>query len=401
MTDPFLTALDWGLRGGTVTLTLLIAALLMRDHGRATDARLGALFALGTAAYAICSAAGFSGHATPVTAPLLALSAGNNVVFWLLTAALFDDAFRMRWWHGGLWLTFVVLGLVQCLAFSPDTPAPGWLGIGLTLSSLTFAGLAVLRTLASWREDLVERRRRLRAFVVGASAAYIGAAAFFQLAGPRPGSLAPSLTGAVALLVIATVAAWSLLRLSASQTLFAGTTRSTSAADAPSGIDRAVNEPGGPASATVASPDQALLAALEHSMAVDRLYRREGLAIGDLAQVLGLPEYRLRRLINQGLGHRNFNSFLNGYRIAEIRAALADPTQADVPVLTLALDAGFSSLGPFNRAFKAETGMTPTDYRRQHGNGTGMPTAKTGVASPISESASAISNPAGRISAAP
>jgi AraC-like DNA-binding protein len=28
------------------------------------------------------------------------------------------------------------------------------------------------------------------------------------------------------------------------------------------------------------------------------------------------------------------------------------------------MDAGFQSLGPFNRAFKAETGITPTLYRR-------------------------------------
>jgi AraC-like DNA-binding protein len=33
-------------------------------------------------------------------------------------------------------------------------------------------------------------------------------------------------------------------------------------------------------------------------------------------------------------------------------------------VTTIALDAGFQSLGPFNRAFKSETGVTPTEYRR-------------------------------------
>ena len=55
---------------------------------------------------------------------------------------------------------------------------------------------------------------------------------------------------------------------------------------------------------------------------------------------------------------------MNHYRIAEVKAALADPSQSEVPVLTIALDAGFSSLGPFNRAFKAETGMTPSEYRR-------------------------------------
>ena len=29
-----------------------------------------------------------------------------------------------------------------------------------------------------------------------------------------------------------------------------------------------------------------------------------------------------------------------------------------------ALDAGFRSLGPFNRAFKTETGVTPSEFRR-------------------------------------
>jgi len=48
----------------------------------------------------------------------------------------------------------------------------------------------------------------------------------------------------------------------------------------------------------------------------------------------------------------------------ELFAILADPTQAEVPVITIAMDAGFQSLGPFNRAFKAVTGVTPTEYRR-------------------------------------
>ena len=30
--------------------------------------------------------------------------------------------------------------------------------------------------------------------------------------------------------------------------------------------------------------------------------------------MLGTPEHRLRALINRKLGHRNFSSFLNGYR---------------------------------------------------------------------------------------
>jgi AraC-like DNA-binding protein len=88
------------------------------------------------------------------------------------------------------------------------------------------------------------------------------------------------------------------------------------------------------------------------------------MTIGTLALKLNVPAYRLRRLINQHLGYRNFNVFLNNYRIEEAKAALSDPTQAGVLVITITMDAGFQSLGPFNRAFKTTTGVTPTEYRR-------------------------------------
>ena len=110
--------------------------------------------------------------------------------------------------------------------------------------------------------------------------------------------------------------------------------------------------------------DRKLVDTLMRLMADERIYRHDNVSIGTLATKLGIPEYRLRRLINQQLGYRNFNVFLNNHRIEEAKAALADPTQAEVPVITIAMDAGFQSLGPFNRAFKTTTGVTPSEYRR-------------------------------------
>ena len=55
---------------------------------------------------------------------------------------------------------------------------------------------------------------------------------------------------------------------------------------------------------------------------------------------------------------------MNSDRLAETVLALADRSQKHVPILTIALDAGFGSIGPFNRAFKAHTGRTPTEFRR-------------------------------------
>ena len=120
-----------------------------------------------------------------------------------------------------------------------------------------------------------------------------------------------------------------------------------------------------PAVAAIDPEERGLLDRLRRLMDEERVYREEGLSIALLAARLGLPEYRLRRLINQRLGHRNFTSFVNGYRLAEVVAALADPAQAQVPILTIALDAGFQSVATFNRAFKAQTEMTPTDFRRE------------------------------------
>src|SRR5512144_3201090 len=97
--EGFLSFTDLLLRGGVCLVLLLLAALLVRDYGRLIAARLGAFFALGAAAYCLCSAAGFHTHTAWWKIPILALATGNNVVFWLFACALFDDAFRPRWWQ--------------------------------------------------------------------------------------------------------------------------------------------------------------------------------------------------------------------------------------------------------------------------------------------------------------
>lgn len=53
----------------------------------------------------------------------------------------------------------------------------------------------------------------------------------------------------------------------------------------------------------------------------------------------------------------------NRFRIEEAKRRLADPALRRLPILTIAYDCGFGSIGPFNRAFKAETGLTPLEFR--------------------------------------
>jgi AraC-like DNA-binding protein len=356
-------SIDLGLRGAVVGLCLLIAGVALRDRRDSTVARLGAALAVGAAASAICSAPNFPKPFEWWGLLLLAVSGGTAVVFWLWARAAFDDEFELRWWHGALWAA--IAGL-QLFAARGSTPALE-LAIERTLS-FAYLGLALLaagQTLATWREDLMARRRRLRLVVLVGTAVYIGIGVVSNLSpdpSPTPSGSGPSFSiasvaNAFSLCVLVCISAWNLLGAAAVQE---GSILLPAAGDAAGDARAAALDGAGKAAAI----ESALLRRLQHLMAVDRVYRQEGLTIGFLSAKLGVPEYRLRQLINEGLGHRNFNAFLNGYRIEEAKAALADPEQKDVPVLTIALDAGFQSVGPFNRAFKAATGITPTEFRR-------------------------------------
>jgi AraC-like DNA-binding protein len=210
-----------------------------------------------------------------------------------------------------------------------------------------------------WRADLIEGRRLLRVFVVGGTAGYIAIIGTVELAlrGGPPPAIA-SAANAAGLVAMASVIAWLLFRVAGDGLFPEPRAGSAKAAGAAPVIGDVLQDAGREA------PDPKALHSLERVMTSECIYRQEGLTIGVLALKLGLPEYKLRQLINQGLGYRNFNTYLNHYRIEEAKAALADAAQAEVPVLTIAMDAGFQSLNPFNRAFKAATGLTPTEYRR-------------------------------------
>jgi len=88
------------------------------------------------------------------------------------------------------------------------------------------------------------------------------------------------------------------------------------------------------------------------------------LKVAELAERIGEAEYKVTQCITGALGFRNFNQMINHFRLAEAKRRLADPVYDHLPILTIALDCGFGSIGPFNRAFKAEMAVTPTEFRR-------------------------------------
>jgi len=350
-----MSLIDGGLRGALIALLLLLAAVFAPQwrHPRHAALVRVALALLLSLAVQTLSASPWAeyGLSCAAQAPGIGVSLAISVLFWLFAHAVFDDDFRLRVWHGALWGAVVLFGSGVCWW------RVGWAVPGFALMRelpLGFSLLALVAVARPWRADLVERRRRWRAVVVAGGALYAVVMVGLRL-GSDDGRLgAPAALGDVAMmLALVAWVAWQLLQ------------------PRPAGFWDEQLRPAAHAAAPAPRPpaadpqDEALAAALARHMGEARGYAQEGLSLATLAAQLGAPEYRLRRVINQRLGHRNFNAFVNGCRLAEARRRLADPAQAQLPVLSIALDVGFGSIGPFNRAFKAETGLTPTEFRQK------------------------------------
>jgi AraC-like DNA-binding protein len=337
-------------------MLLLRIVILARTARSDQVSRYSALLLMGIAAYVVESAPGFGRLELSLRLPIHIVSCGTPAVFWIAMGAIFVDEFRSRWYHALAWLTFAILGAAE--VFVRSTP----LYVLHSALSLLFVLFGIWHALAGRGTDLVEGRRRLRLLLAFATALYTLLTIGSDWLWPGRLSAAPlSLANAVGLVTLIFLFAVLGSLLSSEEAL---TPAAAPAGPTPPLDGDLLARQLPPASRTAAGLDAALIGSLHRLIDHDKVYREQDLSIASLSQKLDIPEYRLRRLINGQLGHRNFSTFVNGYRLAEAEAALSDASQAEVPILTIALDAGFGSIGPFNRAFKAHTGLTPTEYRR-------------------------------------
>lgn len=376
MPNPIsLPMLDSATRGALLALLLLLALRLWRDRPQLPAARLGAMFMLGLCVQVVGSQPWLEAHLPCLwQAPLIGVAVGNAVLFWVFVKALFDDDFYWRPLYLWVWLLAFVLAVVNCLTSVPDAPA--WAAATraaqrvLPLVCTVLAGVAAAR---HWRVDLVEKRRRLRVFILATGAVYTVVQVSMRWGSPRGLLSAPAASLDVLMLLLMVAASASQVLKLVGQELFPSQNRTPPAMPAahepafaaPSSQPQSEAGTGLTTADVPDAADERLMSSLSTLMKDRQGYREEDLTVASLAFKLSVPEYRLRRVINQHLGFRNFNAYINSWRLAEAQATLADPARREVPVLTIALDAGFQSIGPFNRAFKAETGLTPSDFRRQ------------------------------------
>lgn len=104
---------------------------------------------------------------------------------------------------------------------------------------------------------------------------------------------------------------------------------------------------------------------LQEYMESKEPYLDSSLTIQKLANQMNIPFRELSILINHHLG-QHFFDFINEYRIKKAIKLLKNPANSKLTILEIIYDVGYNSKSPFNSAFKKHTGMTPTEYRKNH-----------------------------------
>jgi len=341
-------SLETALRVAIIGQEILIAAVLLYGQGGRAARLSGALFLLSVSAYLIVSNPLLS-QAASILSPLLTLLAIIvPYCLWLFARAVFEATWP-RWWvlagfgllAVGVWMIFI----------GGDSYGSDWVNLASIvthIASLTAVAHALWIAAKGRSDDLIEQRRRFRVIFIAIVAAQVGVVLVVEmlLRGAEPAWLV--LLNVFVIEVLTVGLAIPLLR--PNPEFFAPVlVRGAGTADR---------------EAQDLSPSESVLKQALLSAMSEGVYQQAGLSIRTLAEQLGHPEHQLRKLINGRLGFRNFSAFLNSYRIPEAKKILADAGQVRTPVLTIALDLGYGSLGPFNRAFKAATNMTPTEYRQ-------------------------------------
>lgn len=275
-------------------------------------------------------------------------------VFWLTALSVFADKTHIKPWQYGLGASTLLLPLIASLVQwllnieLSQTPSIAIIYFyAQLLLELSLLSHALYVSVLSWRDDLVQERRYIRGGVITFSAIYICLVIFFEQILNVKWEGLDIIKSLLSATLITTINYF--LFESKLNVLF---------------ITEKEQEPDD--ETTVTAPKE--LAKITKAMEEDKLYQQDGITISTFAKHLAIHEYKLRHLINGEMNYRNFNDFLNFYRIREVTEKLIQHQYIQTPVLTLALESGFRSLSSFNKAFKTTHGITPTEYRKKHSN---------------------------------
>ena len=344
--------------GMSIGIALLLIAKLILQFSQVQSARILSLLLLGSCCYVFKQFY----HVDGWTLFFLHLGATSvPALFWLFTVSYFQSGgpqTGLRPLHYSLFSACMAVSVSICLqtSLAPDLSVSELYYLDFVLKA-ALVTMGLVEVARNWQTDLVECRRKFRAGITVS----IGLFLLFALSNEfiYSGESLPRYLSYTNVTITAGLA----LMLGYWMLVANPTGLIEAIDDLPDELSEKIHTPATPPD----TADQRWLAALQTCMQDDAFYRQNDLTIRTLASHIAIPEHHLRRLINQQLGYRNFNDYLNRFRIREATERLQDPAQSRLPITTIALESGYASLTTFNKAFKALTDMTPTEFRRsQH-----------------------------------
>jgi AraC-like DNA-binding protein len=97
-------------------------------------------------------------------------------------------------------------------------------------------------------------------------------------------------------------------------------------------------------------------------MLSERPFMNPELTVQDLSKQLNISRHHLTEILNNDIG-KNFFTFINEYRVDEVKRRLLDEKFEHLTIVALAFESGFNSKSTFNSIFKQNTNMTPTQWK--------------------------------------
>ena len=106
-----------------------------------------------------------------------------------------------------------------------------------------------------------------------------------------------------------------------------------------------------------------ILDQLNKQMEVYQDFLNRDLTLGDVANKINVPPYKLSRIINEQL-KKNFFTMINEYRIEEAGSRIISGEYDNLTLSAIGYDSGFNSRSTFHSLFKKYKGLTPSQFRK-------------------------------------
>ncbi|KQC31460.1 helix-turn-helix domain-containing protein [Flagellimonas eckloniae] len=102
---------------------------------------------------------------------------------------------------------------------------------------------------------------------------------------------------------------------------------------------------------------------LIYLFAVEKIYRKNNINLDMVAQKLNTTRHNASQIINEHFDV-SFHEFVNMYRITEAKQLLQEDTSQRLNIINIAYEVGYNNKVTFNKAFKKDTQLTPTEYQK-------------------------------------